>query len=67
MVDAIEANQVSMKGMKGGNKFEEDSMASPPEHLMHWKANSNAAELLTDDDFIRRIVFVLGLLKATRR
>ena len=46
VVDAMKANQVSMKGMEGGNKFEEYSTAFLPEHLMHSKANSSAAELL---------------------
>ena len=50
----MKANQVSMKGMEGSNKFEEYSMAFLQEHLTHSKANSSAAELLTDDDFIRR-------------
>ena len=49
VVDAMKANQVSMKGI--GNKFEGYSMAFHPEHLMHSKANSSAAELLTEDDF----------------
>ena len=48
----MKANQVSMKGMEGGNKFEGYSTAFLPEHLMHLKANSSAAELLTDDDFL---------------
>ena len=52
--------------MVGGNKFEEYSTTFLPEHLMHSKANSSAAELLTDGDFIRRRVFALGLKKATR-
>ena len=63
----MKTNQVSIKGMEGGNMFEEYSTAFLPEHWMHSKANSNAAELLTDDDFIRRRVFALGLMKATGR
>ena len=63
----MKTNQVSIKGMEGGNMFEEYSTAFLPENLMHSKANSSAAELLTDDDFIRRRVFPLGLLKATGR
>ena len=65
VVDAMKANQVYMKGMEGGNKFEGYSTAFLPdilpEHLMHSKANSSAAELLTDDDFIRRKYLPLDL------
>jgi tetratricopeptide (TPR) repeat protein len=67
VADAMKANQLSMKGMEGGDKFEEYTMAFLPEHLMQSKQFSSAVDLLTDNDFVRRRVFALGIMDATGR
>lgn len=67
ITEAMRANQISMLQLDGGNKFEEYTMAFLPEHLMHARAHSSAAELLVDSDFVSRRVFALGLLESTGR
>lgn len=67
IADAMKTNQLSMKNMDGGDKFEEYVTAFLPEHLMQSKAYSSAGELLTDQDFVRRRVFSLGIMEATSR
>jgi tetratricopeptide (TPR) repeat protein len=65
--EAMRANQISMQQLEGGGKFEEYAMAFLPEHLMHARAHSSAAELLVNTDFVCRRVFVLGIIEATSR
>jgi tetratricopeptide (TPR) repeat protein len=65
--EAMRANQMSMQLLEGGAKFEEYAMAFLPEHLMHAKAFSSAAELLVDNDFVSRRVFALGIMESTGR
>lgn len=67
IVEAMKANQLSMKGMDGGDKFDEYVTAFLPEHLMQSKAYSSAAELLADPNFVHRRVFSLGIMEATSR
>ena len=67
IAEAMKANQLSMKNMDGGDKFEEYVTAFLPEHLMQSKAYSGAGELLTDQNFVRRRVFSLGIMEATSR
>lgn len=67
IAEAMKTNQLSMKTMDGGDKFEEYVTAFLPEHLMQSKAYSSAGELLTDQTFVRRRVFSLGIMEATSR
>ena len=67
VAEAMKANQLSMKNLEGGDKFEEYVTAFLPEHLMQSKAFSSAGELLTDQTFVRRRVFSLGIMEATSR
>ena len=67
VAEAMQANQISMKGIEGADKFEEYTTAFLPEHLMLSKAFSSAAELLVDDGFVRRRVFAMGIMDATGR
>jgi tetratricopeptide (TPR) repeat protein len=65
--EAMRANQISMKELDGGAKFEEYAMSFLPEHLMLAQTHASAAELLTDTDFVRRRVFALGIMESTNR
>lgn len=67
IADAMKTNQLSMQSIEGGDKFEEYSMSFLPDHLRCAKAYSSAAELLTDETFVRRRVFALGIMEATGR
>lgn len=63
----MKANHISTQLMEGGAKFEEYTMSFIVEHLMLSRAFSSAAELLMDNDFVRRRVFALGIMEATGR
>ncbi|GAX11007.1 hypothetical protein FisN_2Lh536 [Fistulifera solaris] len=65
--EVLQANQLSMQLIEGGDKFEEYTTSFLPEHLMFANAHTTAAELLTNPDFVRRRVFGLGIMESTGR
>lgn len=65
--EVLQANQISMQSIEGGDKFEEYTTSFLPEHLMFASAHTTAAELLTNPDFVRRRVFALGIMESTGR
>jgi len=67
VVEALNTSQVSIQELVGGVKLEEYTMSFLPDHLMHARAFSNAAELLACHPFIRRRVFALGIMEATSK
>jgi len=67
VVEALKQSQVAVQELVGGVKLEEYAMAFLPDHLMHSRAFSNAAELLSCHPFVRRRVFALGIMEATSK
>eukprot|EP00980_Cylindrotheca_fusiformis_P012718 scaffold3108_cov152-Cylindrotheca_fusiformis.AAC.9 len=67
MAEALKAGQIDMALIPGGDKMEEYVATFLPSHLMRFEAYGNAAEILSDTNFINRRVHALGILEATSR
>lgn len=67
MADALKMGQIDMAMIPGGDKMEEYVATFLPSHLMRFEAFANAAEILSDTNFIGRRVHALGIVEATSR
>lgn len=67
MAEALKAGQIDMALIPGGDKMEEYVATFLPSHLMRFEAYGNAAEILSDANFINRRTHALGIVEATSR
>jgi hypothetical protein len=67
MAEALKAGQIDMALIPGGDKMEEYVTTFLPSHLMRFEAYANAAEILSDPNFIGRRTHSLGIVEATSR
>jgi hypothetical protein len=67
MAEALKAGQIDMALIPGGDKMEEYVATFLPSHLMRFEAYANAAEILSNTNFINRRAHALGIVEATSR
>lgn len=67
MAEALKVGQIDMALIPGGDKMEEYVTTFLPSHLMRFDAYANAAEILSDTNFISRRTYSLGIVEATSR